>query len=102
MHQKSRVVRQPPKSGRTRTLKTKNRDWLSCGVEKALRPPSERQRYSVILVGAELTIWQTAAAPSSEMFILVGTAPLVPIILGYMAFVYWLFRGKVREGEGYH
>ena len=56
----------------------------------------------MILVGAELTIWQTAAAPSSQMFILIGTAPLVPIILGYMAFVYWLFRGKVREGEGYH
>jgi cytochrome d ubiquinol oxidase subunit II len=54
------------------------------------------------LVPPTLTIWQAAAAPSSQMFMLVGTVPLLPIILGYMAFVYWLFRGKVREGEGYH
>ena len=27
---------------------------------------------------------------------------LLPIILGYIVFVYWVFRGKVREGEGYH
>jgi cytochrome bd ubiquinol oxidase subunit II len=27
---------------------------------------------------------------------------LLPIILGYMIFVYWIFGGKLREGEGYH
>jgi cytochrome d ubiquinol oxidase subunit II len=54
------------------------------------------------LVPPTLTVWETSAAPSSQMFMLVGTAPLLPIILGYTAFVYWLFRGKVREGEGYH
>jgi cytochrome d ubiquinol oxidase subunit II len=54
------------------------------------------------LVPPSLTIWQAAAAPTSQLFMLVGTAPLLPIILGYVAFVYWLFRGKVREGEGYH
>jgi cytochrome d ubiquinol oxidase subunit II len=27
---------------------------------------------------------------------------LLPLILVYVAFVYWIFRGKVREGEGYH
>ena len=54
------------------------------------------------LVPPSLTIWQAAAAPSSQMFMLVGTAPLLPVILGYTAFVYWLFRGKVREDEGYH
>ena len=32
---------------------------------------------------------------------LVGTLVLLPIILGYTAF-YWLFRGKVRQGESYH
>jgi cytochrome bd ubiquinol oxidase subunit II len=26
----------------------------------------------------------------------------LPLILGYTVFVYWTFRGKVREGEGYH
>jgi cytochrome d ubiquinol oxidase subunit II len=54
------------------------------------------------LVPPTLTIWQAAAAPSSQLFMLVGTLILLPIILGYVVFVYWVFRGKVREGEGYH
>jgi cytochrome d ubiquinol oxidase subunit II len=54
------------------------------------------------LVPPQLTIWDTAAAPGSQMFMLVGTLILLPIILGYTVLVYWLFRGKVREGEGYH
>lgn len=49
-----------------------------------------------------LTIWDTAAAPESQAFVLIGTIPLVPLIIGYIVFVYWLFRGKLREGEGYH
>jgi cytochrome d ubiquinol oxidase subunit II len=54
------------------------------------------------LVPPSLTIWQTAAAPSSQAFMLVGTLILLPIILGYFVFVFWVFRGKVREGESYH
>jgi cytochrome d ubiquinol oxidase subunit II len=54
------------------------------------------------LVPPSLTVWQTAAAPSSQIFMLIGTVFLLPIILGYTVFVYWLFWGKVREGEGYH
>jgi cytochrome bd ubiquinol oxidase subunit II len=54
------------------------------------------------LVPPTLTVWQTAAAPASQVFMLIGTVALLPIILGYVVFVYWLFRGKVREGEGYH
>jgi cytochrome d ubiquinol oxidase subunit II len=54
------------------------------------------------LVPPSLTVWQTAAAPASQLFMLVGTLALLPVILGYIVFVYWLFRGKVREGEGYH
>jgi cytochrome d ubiquinol oxidase subunit II len=49
-----------------------------------------------------LTIWDTAAAPASQRFMLVGTLILLPIILGYIVFIYWVFRGKVRAGEGYH
>ena len=52
------------------------------------------------LVPPTLTIWETAAAPASQIFMLVGTLLLLPIILSYTAFHYWLFRGKV--GEGYH
>jgi cytochrome bd ubiquinol oxidase subunit II len=54
------------------------------------------------LVPPTLTIWEAAAAPASQLFMLVGTAVLLPIILGYTGFIYWIFRGKVREGEGYH
>jgi cytochrome d ubiquinol oxidase subunit II len=54
------------------------------------------------LVPRALTIWQTAAVPASQIFMLLGTLVLLPVILGYITFVYWLFRGKVREGEGYH
>jgi cytochrome d ubiquinol oxidase subunit II len=54
------------------------------------------------LVPPTLTVWQTAAAPASQVFMLIGTIFMLPIILGYIAFVYWLFRGKVRQGEGYH
>jgi cytochrome bd ubiquinol oxidase subunit II len=54
------------------------------------------------LVPPSLTIWQTAAAPATQVFMLVGTLVMLPIILGYMIFVYWIFGGKLREGEGYH
>jgi cytochrome d ubiquinol oxidase subunit II len=49
-----------------------------------------------------LTIWDTAAAPGSQLFALIGALFMLPIILGYTALVYWIFRGKVREGETYH
>ena len=54
------------------------------------------------LVPDTITVWQAAAAPSSQMFMLVGTLIMLPIILGYTVFVYWTFSGKVRAGEGYH
>jgi cytochrome bd ubiquinol oxidase subunit II len=54
------------------------------------------------LVPPSLTIWQTAAAPATHVFFLMGTLVMLPIILGYMIFVYWIFAGKLREGEGYH
>jgi cytochrome bd ubiquinol oxidase subunit II len=53
------------------------------------------------LVPPTLTITQAAAAPSSQMFLLIGTLVLLPLIIGYFILVHWLFRGKVREGEGY-
>jgi len=54
------------------------------------------------LVPPSLTIWQTAAAPATHVFMLMGTLVMLPIILGYTIFVYWTFSGKLREGEGYH
>jgi cytochrome d ubiquinol oxidase subunit II len=54
------------------------------------------------LVPPSLTIWDTAAAPSSQRFMLIGVIVLLPIIIGYFVFVFWIFRGKVREGDSYH
>lgn len=54
------------------------------------------------IVPPSVTVWQAAAHPSSQLFMLAGTVVLLPVILGYTAFVYWTFRGKVRPGEGYH
>lgn len=53
------------------------------------------------LVPPSLTVWETAAAPSSQIFMLLGTLLLLPMIIGYIVFVYWLFRGKVKAGESY-
>jgi cytochrome d ubiquinol oxidase subunit II len=54
-------------------------------------------------VPPSLTVWDTAAASASQIFMLLGTLFLLPMILGYIILVYWLFRGKVAEGEGgYH
>jgi cytochrome d ubiquinol oxidase subunit II len=48
------------------------------------------------LVIDRLTIWQAAAAPESLMFILVGTAIVLPAILGYTVYAYRVFWGKTR------
>ncbi len=47
------------------------------------------------------TLWQAAAGPSTQVFLLVGLAFLLPIILMYTAWSYWVFRGKVRADIGY-
>jgi len=54
------------------------------------------------IVPPTLTIWDTAAAAPSQIFMLLGTLFMLPIIIGYFVMVYWLFRGKVQEGESYH
>ena len=54
------------------------------------------------LVPPSLTVWQAAAVPASQIFMLIGTLVFLPLALTYTALVYWLFRGKVRPGESYH
>jgi cytochrome d ubiquinol oxidase subunit II len=54
------------------------------------------------IVPTEVTVFQAAAAPKSQLFILIGTLVLLPFVLGYTAMTYWLLRGKVREGAAYH
>ena len=47
-------------------------------------------------------LWQASASPKSQAFLIVGTLFLLPIILGYTVFSYYVFRGKVKAGSGYH
>jgi cytochrome d ubiquinol oxidase subunit II len=54
------------------------------------------------IVPQSITIWQAASPQNSQIFMLVGVAVLIPLILGYTAWAYWVFRGKVRAGSGYH
>lgn len=49
------------------------------------------------LVPQRLDIWQAAAAPGSLLFIFVGVAIVLPLIIGYTAFAYRVFRGKAGE-----
>ncbi len=54
------------------------------------------------LVPRAVTLWEAAAPDNSLQFLLVGAVILLPIILAYTAYSYWVFRGKVKEDEGYH
>jgi len=54
------------------------------------------------IVPQSITIWQAAAPAKSQIFMLFGVAVLIPLILGYTAWAYWVFRGKVHPGSGYH
>ena len=57
--------------------------------------------YPYIVPGA-LTIKEAAAPDDSLGFLLVGAVILIPIILAYTGYAYWVFRGKVDPNEGYH
>jgi cytochrome d ubiquinol oxidase subunit II len=54
------------------------------------------------LVPPTLDVWQTAAVPASQIFSLMGMLFMFPILVGYTILNYWVFRGKLKEGEGYH
>ncbi|MGE4242471.1 cytochrome d ubiquinol oxidase subunit II [Ramlibacter sp.] len=54
------------------------------------------------VVPPSMSIWQAAGPDKSLAFTLVGALAIVPVILGYTAWSYWVFRGKVRAEDGYH
>lgn len=53
------------------------------------------------VVPGAVTIWEAATSRQGQVFMLWGTAIVLPMILGYTAWSYWVFRGKVNA-EGYH
>ena len=54
------------------------------------------------VIPPSVSIWEAAGPAQSLGFTLVGTLLIIPIILTYTMWSYWVFRGKVRHGEGYH
>ena len=55
-----------------------------------------------MIIPHHFTLWQTASSPDTQLFLLLGTLFLLPIILVYTGWSYWVFRGKVRSDVGYH
>jgi cytochrome d ubiquinol oxidase subunit II len=53
------------------------------------------------VIPGRISIWEAASPRDSQLFMLVGSAVLIPLILVYTAWAYWVFRGKVGD-EGYH
>ncbi|MNQ35900.1 Cytochrome bd-I ubiquinol oxidase subunit 2 [compost metagenome] len=54
------------------------------------------------IIPPSISIWEAAAPPQSQGFILVGALFIIPFILMYTAWSYYVFRGKVTEDDGYH
>jgi cytochrome d ubiquinol oxidase subunit II len=54
------------------------------------------------IVPYAMTYEEAASSPGALKMMLGGTAVLLPLILGYSGWVYWIFRGKVGEDAGYH
>ena len=54
------------------------------------------------IVPTQLTIYEAAAPRNAQIFMLIGAGILIPIILAYTGYTYWVFRGKVDPEEGYH
>ncbi|WP_019171941.1 cytochrome d ubiquinol oxidase subunit II [Pseudaminobacter salicylatoxidans] len=54
------------------------------------------------IIPPDITLREAAAPPQSMGFTLVGALFIIPIILAYTAWSYYVFRGKVKAGEGYH
>ena len=55
-----------------------------------------------MLIPHRYTIWDAASSDGTQAFLLIGTLFLLPIILMYTAWSYWVFRGKMRGDIGYH
>jgi cytochrome d ubiquinol oxidase subunit II len=49
-----------------------------------------------------ITVWEAAAAPSTQAFILIGVGLLLPFVLGYTVHTYRVFRRKADMGLRYH
>ncbi|HEM6716434.1 TPA: cytochrome d ubiquinol oxidase subunit II [Citrobacter koseri] len=54
------------------------------------------------IIPPSISIWQAASPPQSQGFMLVGGLLIIPVILMYTCWSYYVFRGKINPDEGYH
>ncbi len=54
------------------------------------------------IIPPSITIWDAASPPQSQGFMLVGGLLIIPVILVYTFWSYYVFRGKIKPDEGYH
>ena len=54
------------------------------------------------IIPPDIDIWEAAGPAQSQGFALVGALLIIPFVLMYTAFSYYVFRGKIQPGEGYH
>jgi cytochrome bd ubiquinol oxidase subunit II len=55
-----------------------------------------------MLIPPDISIWQAASPPETQTFLLVGMSFLLPTLVAYTIYCYWVFRGKVTAEGGYH
>jgi cytochrome bd-type quinol oxidase subunit 2 len=84
-------------AGRNTACPSPARRWCSCPATSAWRVG-----FFPAIVPYAIDFRQAANADNALGLMLVGVAIMLPLILGYTAWVYWLFRGKVGGDEGYH
>ncbi|MBT5434158.1 MAG: cytochrome d ubiquinol oxidase subunit II [Rhodospirillaceae bacterium] len=48
-----------------------------------------------------MTIWEAASSPASQQLLIWGALFSIPAILGYTGYTYWVFRGPVKDHDGY-
>ncbi|HLV18690.1 MAG TPA: cytochrome d ubiquinol oxidase subunit II [Pseudomonas sp.] len=54
------------------------------------------------IIPPSISIWEAAAPPQSQGFALVGALFILPFVLVYTAWSYYVFRGKITPQSGYH
>lgn len=47
------------------------------------------------------TLWDASSSRPTQAFVGIGTAVVLPIILAYLGYVHWIFRGKTSPETGY-
>lgn len=54
------------------------------------------------IVPPDLSIWEAASPPETQIFLLMGMVVLLPVILFYTGYSYWIFRGKITQSTNYY